>query len=180
MCRFCPCTCFFYENLGTSTKSVLQVILWWMFALNWLNCFLFPFLVGGLLLIILICCMIFLASFVDVRQVSVSAVSYLQHKFDSEIFSEKVVFLQTFFTYLTTNCPRANFGSLEEGQPHFPESLSYYLTMRQMSVRILQPSWVPRLVWVPNWVCNNFIIPNTMFSLTGSFSFNLRSEQLRV
>ena len=43
---------------------------------NWLNCFHFLFLVGGLLLI-LIDCMIFLSPFLDVTKMSMSTVSFL-------------------------------------------------------------------------------------------------------
>ena len=43
---------------------------------NWLNWFHFPFLEGGLL-VILIDCMIFLSPFLDVTRMSMSTVSFL-------------------------------------------------------------------------------------------------------
>ena len=54
-------------SIGITLVDVLQ---------NWLNCFHFLFIEGGLL-VILIDCMIFLSSFLDVTRMSMSVVSFL-------------------------------------------------------------------------------------------------------
>ena len=54
-------------SIGITLVDVLQ---------NWLNCFHFLFLEGGLL-VILIDCMIFLSPFLDVTRMSMSTVSFL-------------------------------------------------------------------------------------------------------